>query len=651
MRVKKATVEHFRMLDNATITLDEKLTIVVGRNNSAKTSFTEIFFKFLSGESPKFVFEDFSIKSHAQFIEAYKVFCEIKNEKISDDERISKEKVLTKTIPSLKAILNIEYDESDSLAVLAPLIMDLDPTRKDATISFEYAPKDSLKLFEGCQVDNDSKVIDFLRENLSDLYIASVFAIDCLNPSTKKQLERKVVSDVFSSGFIYAQRHIDDQQQESSRKLARGFEDFYNEHHENEDLGEKFQNLLNATEIEWDKAYEEIFQALIADLQTFGYPGLNSHDLAVKSQFDLSKILRGNTNIFYKHSQGNLLPESYNGLGFKNLIYIILQFINFYEKFRNKIPTPGFHLLFIEEPEVHLHPQMQHTFIKNINLFVEKKLGWRVQIIITTHSSHIISESGFSSIRYFENSTGYVRVKDLQDFNPTVDREDTLKFLQQYMSLNRCDMFFADKILLMEGTVERLLLPMMIKKLENKKTKDFSLSYQYLSLIEVGGAFAHKFKELLEFLEVKTLIITDLDSIDTKNNRKKCKVKDGDKTSNHTLVSWIPKKENIADLLKCSEKNKVTSSVRVAYQVPEKGSSLCGRSFEEAFILKNAEQMKKNKALFGNLLKEVSDIPATAYEISEEIPSKSDFAFQIVQLGEWDVPRYIEEGLIWLSGN
>jgi putative ATP-dependent endonuclease of the OLD family len=67
-------------------------------------------------------------------------------------------------------------------------------------------------------------------------------------------------------------------------------------------------------------------------------------------------------------------------------------------------------------------------------------------------------------------------------------------------------MFFADKIILIEGTVERLLLPKMITRCAP------SLQHKYISIVEVGGAYALKFKDLLAFLGVRTLVITDLDS-------------------------------------------------------------------------------------------------------------------------------------------
>lgn len=60
MQIKKAEVENFRKLKNVTIDLDDSVTLIVGRNNSGKTSLSEVFNKFLGPNNPGFTFDDFS---------------------------------------------------------------------------------------------------------------------------------------------------------------------------------------------------------------------------------------------------------------------------------------------------------------------------------------------------------------------------------------------------------------------------------------------------------------------------------------------------------------------------------------------------------------------------------------------------------------
>src|SRR5690606_40048332 len=110
------------------------------------------------------------------------------------------------------------------------------------------------------------------------------------------------------------------------------------------------------------------------------------------------------------------------------------------------------------------------------------------------------------------NGTISTKIKDLRKGlagKPEPDRT----FLHQYMTLTRCDLFFSDKAVLIEGTTERLLLPRMIRLLDKDLAKGKQLGSQYLSIVEVGGAYAHIFFGLVNLLELRTLVITDLDSV------------------------------------------------------------------------------------------------------------------------------------------
>ena len=91
-----------------------------------------------------------------------------------------------------------------------------------------------------------------------------------------------------------------------------------------------------------------------------------------------------------------------------------------------------------------------------------------------------------------------------------------MDFIRKYLTLTKCDLFFADKAIFVEGASERLLLPDMIEKCETSGvfgSCKYPLSAQYYALIEIGGAYAHKFIPFIDFLGVPCLILTDLDSV------------------------------------------------------------------------------------------------------------------------------------------
>ena len=387
-------------------------------------------------------------------------------------------------------------------------------------------------------------------------------------------------------------------------------------------------------------------------------PGFQN--MKVVSNFNPAALIKGSTKVTYDDKDGSTFPESHNGLGYTKLIYIVLQLVTFFEPYQQRRPQPGTSLIFVEEPEAHLHPQMQSVFIKNIGKYLDEKREqderkWNVQLIVTTHSSHIIADSGFEGLRYFRANGGNLSVRDLDSFIKNEENSMSVEFLTQYMKLRKCDMFFADKIILIEGTTERLLLPKMI---ENEAS---TLLHDYISIIEVGGAYAIKFRELLHFLRVPTLIITDIDSVDPAENNKKIETSfDNAVTSNVTLKEWIPGEKDIKKLL-APDVNKGEEFIQVAYQIAEHSSMPVGRSFEEAFILANASVLtraaKKKDPKFVNrkyfcengTVHTQEYICSHSYEIAKKISHKTDFAFDILMLDDWKTPVYIKKGLEWLE--
>jgi hypothetical protein len=279
---------------------------------------------------------------------------------------------------------------------------------------------------------------------------------------------------------------------------------------------------------------------------------------------------------------------------------------------------------------------------------LEHKDGTTAQVILSTHSSHMVAGSDFDPIRYFKRKGHEVSVRDLSALPLGKDDGTVLNFLRRYMKSTHCELFFADKAIFVEGQVERLLLPLMVEICAEKESASF-LASQYVSISEVGGAYAHIFKPLIEFLGIPTLIITDLDSVD--GDGKKCPVANGTTTSNAALKGWLPAKNALADLVSCDALTKTQGHVRVAYQVEEDGN--CGRSFEEAFVYANIDWLKghhtkllASSKLFGEVVSK--DLVAGAYDLCTRLP-KVDFALDLVAQSGWAVPKYISDGLEWLA--
>jgi putative ATP-dependent endonuclease of OLD family len=465
------------------------------------------------------------------------------------------------------------------------------------------------------------------------------------------------------TGFINAQRGLDDEARRTSEVLSGILQNLFNNarlesaNQEDRDIAKGLESAVQGIQTEIDGDFQKKLSSLLPAFGLFGYPGLPDPQLCTETTLDVDRLLTNHTRVRYVGVNGVTLPESYNGLGVRNLIYILLRLLQFFKDFKAKPLAPGVHLVFIEEPEVHLHPQMQEVFIRQLEKVVDtfnkqENDGprWPVQFVVTTHSSHIANEAPFSAMRYFLSkrrvaADGYsqTHIKDLRK-GILDEPEENRRFLHEFMTLTRCDLLFADKAVLIEGTAERLLLPRMIEKVE--ATKAIGLRNKYISTIEVGGAYAHRFFKLLEFLELRTLIITDLDSGRENENHRiaASKVSEGTHTTNACLKTWFGDAHiSPGQLIQKPAGEKTVGFLHLEYQVPEVVGMSCGRTFEDALMLANPK-------LFGLTGKDSKDQEEEIWKKMEGGIDKVEFAlYHAINTTDWIVPRYIQDGLCWLG--
>lgn len=681
MKVDSVQVKNFRMLKEMYIDFEDILSLIIGKNNSGKTSFLSIFQKFLSENKPEFTFEDFNIDAQRDILAL-----EGSALSPSDYDEIA-----------LSLKLYISYTDTDNIGDAAGLLLDLDNTKHGIVVLFEYALayEKYLKLvadyvaYKATGINRDFAY--YVGNHINQYFAVRIKALEIGNEINSKIVTNDMVRSVIAMQTIGAKRDVDNEQGHSnSLSLLAG--KYYNASVMSEENFPELQKQLQATDESLSEIYEKLFKPVIEEITEMSY---NPHEaeLAVLSNLSEKKIFQDNTTVKYKH-EDTLLPEDYNGLGYLNLFAIVFNLRIKLDQLAKKNkpdekPAP-INLLFIEEPEAHTHPQMQYIFITNIKNILQQHQetagkDFSLQTIISTHSSHIVSQCDFQDVKYFyRESPVSVKSRSLkglyskmvtasdEDKITKSEQERAYRFVKQYVTLNRAELFFANKVILIEGDTERMLLSAMMKKIDAVKVaeKEYEpLLSQNISIIEVG-AYSHIFSTFLGFLGIKTLIITDLDcaKIGLKGRPCKCKFSEGAITTNESIKSFT-QHNALNELIDLSTKpitfnyddgsGKWTPSengqLRILFQKKENGYQ--ARSFEDAFICANLNFILKNKDKFTSLKCEdvLESVPPDFYEIADKcIDSKTSFALDILLYGgenneEWAIPAYIKEGLEWLA--
>lgn len=696
MKIFKIEINNYRLLKKFCIDLEDDLSLVIGKNNTGKTSILSALEKFLNQpEKSKFIFDDFNI----DFKHELKA-C------LTDAGNIAEDDYKPIGI-SLK--LFIEYTEQDNLANISRVMMDLDPDNNVVVLGFDYSLefdsyrriKPELQNFlakeEAKKNDDDSYqklgVFDFLKRQHRDYFRTNKKSYEYskdtkqVNEKNFVDLDKEEISikDIINFKFISARRDVTNK--DFDKTLSAQTSKIYKRTETNEDQAqavEEFKDTLSTTDVTLTTIYSSLFKEIIDKVKNFGGIRPNESDIEIISNLHDRELLEGNTTVVYRHDPDNQLPEHYNGLGYMNLISMIFDIEILVQEFkREKDKSPAdINLLFIEEPEAHTHPQMQYVFIKNIKLLLEAGItrddgqNRNLQYIISTHSSHIVADSEFDDIKYLKReSSNSVIAKNLKDLKKEYDEETKqYQFLHQYLTISRAEIFFADKVILIEGDTERILIPTIMRKIDSDEkrrleeeghTDEFlPLLSQNISIVEVG-AYCQVFERFIDFLGIKSLLITDLDAIDA--DGKKCQVEDGVSYSNEALAFFFGDATTLEQLKvhaltnKCFSKNNGAWTVNaegtlcVTYQVAEAGYN--GRSFEDAFININRAFITANKDNFKGLQNRgyFDDEETGPYVLASEcIKKKTHFALDIIynsnaDFSNWTVPLYIKEGLLWLK--
>jgi putative ATP-dependent endonuclease of OLD family len=389
--------------------------------------------------------------------------------------------------------------------------------------------------------------------------------------------------------------------------------------------------------------------------------------------------------------KGEYIPEGQFGLGYTNLMHIIGELIDFVESYPQNDSFSKLNIVSIEEPESFMHPEMQANFIKYIDDAVTFLLNQHsdkhinVQLIITTHSSHILnskihSANSFDNINYINDFNGQSQVVRLSDkaimpqatgskTSEHKQAKDDLSYLKKHIKYKVSELFFCDAIILVEGATEETLLPFF-------KDQDKQLNKKYIPVFNIGGAHGLVYHQLLRLLGVPALIITDID-IDRSEEEKTSfaqltSLKDRQST-NPTIKHYAKKAacraedDNANDAINLEAIDYFSEdNLHIVFQ-KEQVNGYHATSFEEALILQNHENKLLNTALetvkpkvYADIVgeeKELVQLCHQSFKLQKKLSgSKGNFANELLyQLTTQEVkahpelPEYLLQGFAWLK--
>lgn len=499
-------------------------TLIIGKNNAGKTTVVNALKMLCQNEQPSA--SDFNLFYLNELFNKYKKAFEIAEDTKFEDLET----------PSLEFTLRVKVDFSDEdlMTNLSPFIS-ISEQDNGKPVNVKIGVK-----------------VGLIEESLFKEEVKKIFNNTSLKDGelkNKKLFERfysmlsKETSTIKTEGNIYKTVFIDVSDDITERfplkKLINIKEIKANRHLKEGVLSNVFNKIISFQFSNDTISRSELDESIaLINERISGNVGPKSSDISLvlgeienSSRVDLN--LSGNVTydtimrglIKYNFMDGDdYIPEDQFGLGYINLLNIIGEVIHFVDSYENGSHLSRINLLFIEEPEAFMHPQMQEFFIKRIDNAVKKALEiangsskekktLQCQIAITTHSSHIVnskihSSNTFNNLNYLTSIDKCTKAVNLTD-EALVSSEDynadkKLNFIKKHIKHKVSELFFSDAIIFVEGITEETLLNYYLEKHP-------ILCNYYISVFNINGAHGKLYLPLAKKLSVPSLIITDLD--------------------------------------------------------------------------------------------------------------------------------------------
>ncbi|EKN4583478.1 AAA family ATPase [Vibrio parahaemolyticus] len=745
IKLRFVELSNFRRLGKVQMNIDQKTTILVGANNSGKTSILAALRHFLT-EGARFSAFDISISHWSKLRAIGKVWEELTEDPLTVTEPEEKWKdqlqILLETMP----VLDLWFDADVGMYhYVAPFLSKFSWKGGAVGVRLRLEPVTNIEELKQLawayrtvrlpvkDMGEDSlawpiDLLDFwLREPLKLGHVRAYKLDTDNNPITglvpyvtqkldvhTSPIDRKHLSRLIRVDFISAQRGLGSEESESrpssglhrvgmfSNQLIKFAQQHLNVASSGHSQRVDLVKAVALAQKDLDSKIHEAIADSVKEVKELGYPGLHDpQEIRFRTRIQTADLLDHSTAVQYsmqKDSIEELLPEYSIGLGYQNLQSLSYQLVSFRAarlKPEKGSPVPV-HIVMIEEPEAHLHVQVQRIFPNKAHKLIsptEKETSsLNSQLLISTHSSHLAHSENFDRLRYVRrvaksNATPMPTTEVVHLADVFGDDKKTRQFAERYFRVQHTDLLFANAAIFVEGVAERMLVPLFIERYFKE------LNSRYVSFVDIGGSHAHRLKPLIEKLRIPTVIITDIDPCEEREGKPKRSGEptkklvavantgqSGLQSGNPTLRCWHPKLQQLDDFKTPTKEQLVWNEIQdchvyFAWQLPIDSANNCWPStFEDSLVLtniswfkgvmdekfdENGEEIEVPKGALGSVSKRVVEaknhdqLLSDLHTLMHGSFNKGDFSasiFELVSSGkDIECPRYIADALTWLQ--
>lgn len=536
MHISKIKINNFRNFKEKEVEFTEGVNVIIGHNNSGKTNLLKALALVLDFAGSKRLGIDDFYKS----LSGISTLDDLKREppKVTIEVTIKGKHDATKpdnddlvTVSNWLTKLDAEYEALLTYEFFLPAKEKDNPERK-----YEDLLNDAQDIKQAWEIIEH----DFLR-----YYVYRVWGgkKDNLNQADSESLQK------IDFQFLDAIRDVERDMFSGRNTLLRDVMNYFLDHEETDEVKKQKKNefrqgiapIVESVQDRLKKGKDQI-KTYSRDTGASFYGNAEPDFDDRISEQDIFSALR----LIIRYETGIDIPVSHNGLGYNNLVFMSLLLAKMqsdtskdYKGSNAKV----FSILSIEEPEAHLHPAMQYKFLQ----FLDKnKANNKVrQIFVSTHSTHITSAVQLDDIICLHNEQGETIVgypgKVFQDNDP----KNSKKYVQRFLDATKSDMLFAQKVILVEGLAEQLLIPTLVKYINAERKEKFEqenpdkkdayksilLEDNHIAVVNVSGRYFEHFLHLFDTqkspfaIPKKVACITDRDPERKKKNTQGAKFK------------------------------------------------------------------------------------------------------------------------------